>query len=460
MEWVNPIRLRGMKLRSLSEASRLVKHRQISPVELTRDSLERIAQLNPTLNAFIMVLETAAMAEAREAEREIQSGRWRGSLHGIPMGVKDLIDTREVPTTAASAVFRDRVPAEDAEVMRQLKHAGGILVGKQNLHEFAYGGSSLISHFGPVRNPVNPECIAGGSSGGSAAAVRSGMCYAAIGTDTAGSVREPAALCGVVGLKPSYGLLSTQGVIPLSPSLDHLGLFTRSVEDAALVLDALTEGSGGHYQENLREGVKQFVIGIPQAYFFDDLDPQVAAKVEEAIEQCKRLAASVREVHLPLSTDRTLQSAEAYRYHRQLLNVSAELYQPETVRRIRTGENVTQEQYQDSLRRLEEIREQIKAAFGGIDACLMPTTPMPAPGIEDLTRDLTQLRPAELALLRNTRPVNVWGVPAISVPCGSTRAGLPIGLQIVGPPRGEAKILALAHAYERLASPAPAQSME
>jgi aspartyl-tRNA(Asn)/glutamyl-tRNA(Gln) amidotransferase subunit A len=460
MEWVNPIRWRGMQLRSLSEASRLVRGRQISPVELTRDSLKQIAQLNPTLNAFILVLETAAMVEAREAEREIESGRWRGPLHGIPMGVKDLIDTRGLPTTAASAVFRDRVPTEDAEVMRQLKHAGGILLGKQNLHEFAYGGSSLISHFGPVRNPVNPECIAGGSSGGSAAAVRAGMCYAAIGTDTAGSVREPAALCGVVGLKPSYGLLSTQGVIPLSPSLDHLGLFTQTVEDAAIVLDALTEGSGGDYQENLRQGLEEFVIGIPQAYFFEDLDSQVEAKVEEAIEHCKRLATSVREVHLPLSTDRTLQSAEAYSYHRQMLNVSAELYQPETIRRIRTGENVTQEQYQDSLRRLEEIREQTIAAFRGIDACLMPTTPMPAPRIEDLTRDLTQLRPAELILLRNTRPVNVWGVPAISVPCGSTRAGLPIGLQIVGPPRGEAKILALAHAYEKLVLPASAQSIE
>ena len=436
----------------------LVRRREISPVELTRDSLEQIAQRNPILNAFIVVLEAAAMAEAREAEREIQSGGWRGPLHGIPMAVKDLIDTRGVPTTAASAVFRDRVPVEDAEVVTQLKRAGAILLGKQNLHEFAYGGSSLISHFGSVRNPVNAEYIAGGSSGGSAAGVASGMCYAAIGTDTAGSVREPAALCGVVGFKPTYGLLSTRGVIPLSLSLDHLGLFTRTVEDAAVVLDALTEPSGGTYRENLGRGVKEFVIGIPQAYFFDHLDPEVAAKVDGAIERCKRLVCSFREVSLPLNIDRTLQSAEAYSYHRHLLEVSGHLYHPETVRRIRTGENITQQQYEDSFRRLKETREQIKAAFDGIDACLMPTTPVPAPQIEPLTRDLAQLRPAELVLLRNTRPVNVWGVPAISVPCGSTQEGLPIGLQIVGPPRGEAKVLVLAHAYEKEA--ASSQSTE
>lgn len=439
-----------MKLRSLAEASTLLKRREASPVELTGDSLETIQRLNPTLNAFITVLEARAMAEAREAEREIQSGHWRGPLHGIPVGVKDLIDTRGVPTTAASAVFGDRVPAEDAEVIEQLKTAGAILVGKQNLHEFAYGGSSLISHFGPVRNPVNVECIAGGSSGGSAAAVACGMGYAAIGTDTAGSVREPAALCGVVGFKPSYGLLSTRGVIPLSPSLDHVGFFTRTVEDAAILLDALVEHPTEHYHENLGRAAESFVIGIPQAYFFEGLDSEVEAKVEAAIEQCKGLAAAVREVHLPVSTDRTLQCAEAYSYHRHLLTVSRELYHPETARRISTGENITPDQYQDSLGRLRQTREDIVAAFKGIDVVLMPTVPLPAPRIRDLTEDLTQLRPAELLLLRNTRPVNVWGLPAISVPCGSTGEGLPMGLQIVGAPRGEAKVLEFAHAYEQL----------
>ena len=226
-----------MTLRSIAEAAEQIRGKKISPVELVRECLERIDRLNPTLNAFITVTADSAMAEAKKAEQEIQSGNWRGPLHGIPIGLKDLIDTAGVRTTAASAVFRDRIPAEDADVVKKLKAAGAVFIGKQNLQEFAYGSSSVISHFGPVRNPVNPEFIAGGSSSGSAAAVASGMCYAAIGTDTAGSIRQPASLCGVVGLKPSYGLVSTRGIIPLSQSLDHAGPITRTVEDAATVLE-------------------------------------------------------------------------------------------------------------------------------------------------------------------------------------------------------------------------------
>src|SRR3984893_6294731 len=259
-----------MKLRSIAETAERVRRREILPVELARECLERIDRLNPTLNAFITVTAESALAEAQEAEREIQSGNWRGRLHGIPIGLKDIIDTAGVKTTAARAVFRDRVPSEDADVVKKLKAAGAVLIGKQNLHEFAYGGSSLISHFGPVRNPVNPEFIAGGSSGGSAAAVASGMCYAAIGTDTAGSIREPAAICGVVGLKPSYGLVSTHGIIPLSFSLDHAGPITRSVEDAAIVLDAIAGTSGGaNYRDSLKTGIHDFVVGVPRKSFYE-----------------------------------------------------------------------------------------------------------------------------------------------------------------------------------------------
>ena len=438
-----------MKLRTIAEASRLVQQGEISPVELTRECLERIEQLNPSLNAFITVTAESALKDAQHAEKEIQSGKWRGPLHGIPIGLKDLIDTAGVRTTAASAVFRDRVPTEDAEVVKKLKAAGGVLIGKQNLHEFAYGGSSIISHFGPVRNPGNPDFIAGGSSGGPTAAVAAGMCYGAIGTDTAGSIREPAALCGVVGLKPTYGLVSTRGIIPLSLSLDHAGPITRAVEDAAILLDVIADGPED-YRGSLGEGIEKFVLGIPRKYFFEDLDPEVAKAVEKAIDQLTDLAFTVRELDLPVSTDRTLQAAESYAYHREMAATSPELYDPETLRRIRSGEHVSEGEYQNALHDLHKMRREIIEKFRVVDVVLTPTTPIPAPRISELLKDPALLRPTELVLLRNTRPVNVWGLPAISIPCGITSGGLPIGLQIVGPPGGEAKVLQAAHAYGKV----------
>jgi aspartyl-tRNA(Asn)/glutamyl-tRNA(Gln) amidotransferase subunit A len=437
-----------MPPRTIAAASELIRRREISPVDLTLECLETIDRLNPVLNAFITVTSESALQEAKVAEGEVAAGHWRGPLHGIPIGLKDLIDTAGVRTTAGSAVFKDRIPTEDAEVVEKLKAAGAVLIGKQNLHEFAYGGSSLISYFGPPRNPVNPDFITGGSSGGSAAAVASGMCYAAIGTDTAGSVREPAALCGVVGLKPTYGLVSTAGIIPLSFSLDHAGPITRSAEDAAILLDAITEPSA-RCRDSLKEGIGKFVIGVPRAYFFEDLDPEVAVAVEKAIAQIGALASGVRELTLPVDADRTLQAAEAYAYHREMAASSPELYLPETLRRIRAGENVSESEYQQALRNLQQARREIAGKFEDIDVFVMPTTPIPAARIADLMEDPSLLRPAELLLLRNTRPVNVWGLPAISVPCGFTSQGLPIGLQIVGPPGGEAKALRAAYAYEQ-----------
>jgi aspartyl-tRNA(Asn)/glutamyl-tRNA(Gln) amidotransferase subunit A len=439
---------RKMPLRSIAAASELVRSLQVSPVDLTRECLETIDRLNPTLNAFITVTAESALQEAKIAEEQIAAGNWRGPLHGIPIGLKDLIDTAGVRTTAASAVFKDRIPTKDAVVVKKLTTAGAVFLGKQNLHELAYGGSSLISYFGPPRNPVNPDFITGGSSGGSAAAVASGMCYAAIGTDTAGSVREPAALCGVVGLKPTYGLVSTAGIIPLSLSLDHAGPITRTVEDAAILLDAITDPPITS-RKTIKIGIENFVIGILREYFFDDLDDEVAAAVEKSVADIGALAAEVRELELPVDADRTLQAAEAYVYHREMAVSSPELYQPETLRRIRSGENVSESEYQKALENLQQARREMAEEFAEVDVVVMPTTPIPAPRIADLMKDPSLLRPAELLLLRNTRPVNVWGLPAISVPCGFTSQGLPIGLQIVGPPGGEAKVLRVAYAYEK-----------
>jgi aspartyl-tRNA(Asn)/glutamyl-tRNA(Gln) amidotransferase subunit A len=223
----------------IAEASELLHRKEISSLELTNSCLKRIEELNPSLNAFITVMHESALAQARQADEEIRAGNWRGPLHGIPIGLKDLFDTAGVKTTCGSALFAQRVPDEDAEVVRRLKSAGAVLIGKQNMQEFAYGGTSTSSYFGPVHNPWDVERIAGGSSGGSAAAVASGMCFAALGTDTGGSVREPAAFCAIVGLKPTYGRVSLRGVFPLSPSLDHVGPLCRDVVDTALVLQVI-----------------------------------------------------------------------------------------------------------------------------------------------------------------------------------------------------------------------------
>jgi aspartyl-tRNA(Asn)/glutamyl-tRNA(Gln) amidotransferase subunit A len=451
-------------LMSISELGRQLRRREVSPVEITRGCLERIEKLNPSLNAFITVMAESALAEARAVEAEIGRGEWRGPLHGVPVALKDLIDTAGVRTTAASSLFKDRIPEQDAEVVRRLQQAGAVILGKNNLHEFAYGGSSLVSYFGDVHNPWDAGMIAGGSSGGSAAAVAAGLACAAIGTDTAGSIREPAALCGCVGLKPTYRRVSSRGVIPLSSSLDHVGPLAMSVEDAAIVLLAIAGYDSEDiitrdvpvidYVGALREDAKQLRVGVPREYFFDDLDPEVAAAIEDTLHEMAALVAEIKDVWLQDRTldvpaDRTLQTAESYAYHAENIARSPESYQPETLRRIRSGENVKAAEYIQRHRELEEARHGIRAVFADVDVLVTPTTPMPAPAIAELKANPDALRPAELRLLRNTRPFNVWGLPAISVPCGFTQSGLPIGLQIAGPHWREDLVLRLAHAYEQ-----------
>jgi Asp-tRNA(Asn)/Glu-tRNA(Gln) amidotransferase A subunit family amidase len=385
-------------------------------------------------------------------------------LHGIPIALKDLIDTAGTRTTAASALHQNRVPTEDAEVVRRLRRAGAVILGKNNLHEFAYGGSSLVSFFGDVHNPRNIEHIAGGSSGGSAAAVAAGLCYAAIGTDTAGSIREPAALCGCVGIKPTHGRVSVRGVIPLSWSLDHVGPLAATVGDAAVVLQAiagyyaLDAGSAdvpvSDYISGLGEGTRSLRVGVPRPHFYDDLDDEVRAAVEQALAVIATLVADVRDVQIEVTTDRTVQAAESFAYHAENVARTPELYQAETLRRIRSGENISAAEYIQRRREMDEQRRRIQEVFADVDLLVTPTMPIPAPAIADLKKSPEALRPAELALLRNTRPFNVWGLPAISVPCGSTKGGLPIGLQIAASHWREDLVLRLARAYEQASEPA------
>jgi aspartyl-tRNA(Asn)/glutamyl-tRNA(Gln) amidotransferase subunit A len=446
-------------LSSIAELAPRLRRNEISPVHIVEECLSRIAQLNPLLNAFITVAGQSALAEARAAEAEIQRGQWRGPLHGIPVSLKDLIDTRGIRTTAASAIHHDRVPSEEAEVVRRLRQAGAVIVGKNNLHEFAYGGSSLISDFGEVRNPWDVTRITGGSSGGSAAAVVADMSSASIGTDTAGSIREPAALCGCVGLKPTYGRVSIRGVIPLATSLDHVGPIALSVADSAIVLQAIAGYDAADittadvpvsdYVSAAQAGAKLLRAGVPRAYFYEQLDPEVASATEHALAGIKTMVASLKEVSLDVPTDRTLQMAEAYAYHAQNLAKNVAPYDPETLRRIRTGESVSAAEYIHSRRELDQARREMGRVFADVDVLVTPTTPIAAPAIDDLKTNPEALRPAELMLLRNTRPFNIWGLPAISLPCGFTQSGLPIGLQIAGPMWREDLVLRLAHAYEQ-----------
>src|ERR1700693_2759077 len=294
-------------LETIVELAPRLRRRELSPVEVTRACLDRIEKLNPALNAFITVAAESALAEARVAEIEISRGEWRGPLHGIPIALKDIVDTAGTRTTAASALFQHRVPAEDAEVVRRLRLPGAVILGKQNLHEFAYGGSSLISYFGEVHNPWNTAHIAGGSSGGGAASVAADLGFAAVGTDTAGSIRLPAAFCGIVGLTPTYGRVSTRGVIPLSSSYDHVGPLTNSVYDAALMLQVLSdydsadpcaERPAPSLVSAFDELPKNLRIGIPRDFFFDDLHPDIAAAIDKAIRIFVDLDAQIRDVKL------------------------------------------------------------------------------------------------------------------------------------------------------------------
>ena len=440
---------------TIAEAQRLVRRRDLSPVELVEAYAARIRRFDARLNAFVTVTEERAVERARALEAELAAGRWRGPLHGIPIGLKDNIDTAGVRTTAGSAVYADRVPDEDAEVVTRLEAAGAIVLGKLNLHEFAYGGTSAFTLSGPVRNPWDVDRIPGGSSGGSGAAVAARLCAGALGTDTGGSVRIPAAHCGIVGLKATYGLASIRGIVPLGVSLDHVGPMCRSVADAALMLQAMAGYDPGgiasieaeipDYASALRRPTSALRLGVPRAYC-DDVDPQVLAAVEAALGVLGDLTASTRDVELPaLPAIRTV-GVEAYAYHADLLEESRDLYDESTLARIEGGAEMSAADYAEARYQLALVRKAIAAVFDEVDVLVTPTLVELPVSIEAARESPLE---ATAILIRNTAPFNGYGTPAISVPCGFSREGLPIGLQLCGPALGEVDVLALAHAYEQ-----------
>ncbi len=434
---------------TLVDAAEQIRTRRLSSVELTHECLDRIERFNPTLNAFITVTADLALDAARHAEAEIIAGNYRGPLHGIPIGLKDLFDTAGVLTTAASNQYRHRVPTEDAEVVRRLKQAGAVILGKLNMHEFAFGMSGVVSAFGPAKNPWNPERITGGSSSGSAAAVAAGMCVAALGSDTSGSGRCPPALCGIVGHRPSANLISVKGVVPLCSSFDTVSPITSTVADAATLLDLLSGTS--NFASLLGEDVRELRVGIARNHFFDDLDPDVARAMDEALNVVRKLVAETADVEVPRDAFRTIFDAEIYEFHELMATRTPELYQPLTLFRVQKTAGISATDYIRESRRLKQFRADAERIFEQVDVVITPTVPAPAPKLADLeSLAIPDVRPFEMKyLLRNTAPFSSLFWPSMSVPCGFSRDGLPIGMQMSARPGADSTVLRLAHAYER-----------
>ena len=418
---------------TLAQAADEIRTQRLSPVELTEACLDKITNEDQRINSFNALFVLESLESALKAEKEIKKGKYRGPLHGIPVAVKDLIDIKDQPTTAASRIFNHNTATEDAAVVKRLRKAGAVFVGKNNLHEFAYGGSGYISAFGPVRNPRDPNRITGGSSSGSAAAVAAHFCFASIGTDTAGSIRLPAACCGIIGLKPAFGRVSTEGVVPLSWSYDHVGPLARTPQDAALVLEAISD-----WKPNPVD-VRNLRVGIAREFFWNDINDNVNTAVSHAIESLAPKVASVREVSIPIDEDRTVSSSESWAFHRDWSQQKPDRYDPRTLARIRSGERYTPEEISTKREQLKRLRTSAAGLFQDVDVILTPTSPILPPTFSELESDPDSLRPLELLMLRNTRPWNVVGVPAISVPCGDM-----IGLQIAG--MDEDSVLAVASA--------------
>lgn len=449
---------------TLEELSPLLRERQLSPVEVTQAYLERINALNESLNAFITVMWDQALADAQRCEGEILRGDYRGPLHGIPIALKDLYDTAGVRTTAASKIYAERVPAEDATVVARLRAAGAVIIGKTNLHEFAYGVTADSSHFGPMRNPWDLERVAGGSSGGSGAAVAAGLCVAATGSDTGGSIRIPAALCGIVGLKPTYGRVSGHGMLPLSWSLDHPGPMARTVYGVAAMLGAMAgydprdpasaDVPVPDYTAGLGEGLAGLRIGLDPRWALTGIHPEVRAAFREALAVLKNLGAEIVEVSMPrleegMEAALTILSAEATAIHEEFLRTRPEDYQPDVRARLEKGFAIRGIDYGRARRTGELLRRDVALLFQEVDLLATPMCGITAPRIGQREASIDGETVSVMApLTRYTRLFNLTGLPAISVPCGFSSEGLPMGLQLVGRAWDEATILRAAYAYE------------
>ena len=450
---------------SAGQLSRLVQAKEVSPVEIVDAHLARIDATDPVLNSFITLLPEEARAAARRAESEIQAGNYRGPLHGIPVGLKDLFNTAGVRTTSGSRIFDNFVPTEDCTVAARFRQAGAVLLGKLNMHPFAYGPTGENSDYGHMHNPWDPESVAGGSSGGSGSAAAAGQCTITTGSDTGGSVRIPAALCGIVGLKPTYGLVSRHGLTPLSWSLDHPGPMVRTVEDAALTMNVIA----GHdpkdvasaqvdvpdFTTALSGDVRGLRIGVPKEYFEAPLDPQVDRAVRDAIDVLADMGAAVTEVSFPMflqahPISTAILMSEASAYYRDLLSTDGDKMYPPVRLRLEAGLFISAADYLRAQQARSLFDREARRLLEQVDLLAGPTEPVTAPKLLATQVQAGEYTVATIpALTQFTRPYNITGFPAISVPCGFSDSGLPIALQLAGRPFDDVTVLRAAHAYEQ-----------
>lgn len=430
---------------------------EVSPVEVTEAYLARIEAREPDLNAFIRVTADTALAQARAAEAEFRAGRYRGPLHGVPIGIKDLFDVAGLPTTAGSRLFLNHVATEDAPSVARLRAAGVVFLGKLNMHEVAYGVTGDSSYFGATRNPWDTGRSPGGSSSGSAAAVAAGLCAAATGTDTGGSIRMPATLCGIVGLKPTYGRVSKRGVLPLSFSLDHVGPMARSIYDVAVMLQALAgydprdpasiERPVPSFTANLARGVRGLTIAVDPDYSLVGATDDVLDGLRHTLDILRHEGATVIEVSLPRLAGATkaaldILNAEASAFHEERLKTRPDEFQPDVVSRLQLGFQVSGMDYGRAVQLRAELAHDFEVVFDQADIFLAPGTAVPAP-IRGATEAFIHGAPVNMreAIARYTRPFNLLGLPVLAVPSGISAEGLPVGVQLVGRAWDEATLL-------------------
>lgn len=444
---------------TLTSAAEQIERGLLSPVELTEAFLQRIQKLNPTVNAFITVTEQKALSEARRAETEIREGKYRGVLHGIPVAIKDIFETAGVRTTAGSKILAEYVPSIDSTAVTRLYQNGAIMIGKTSLHEWALGVTNINPHFGTTKNPWSLERISGGSSGGSATALSSRMCLGALGTDTGGSIRIPASACGIVGIKPTRGLVSLRGVIPLSWSLDHSGPMALTVRDLASLLDVIAgydeddpesaeRSRGPSYSSALEQDAEKLRIAVPKDYFFDGIDEDIETAVRGAVKTFDKLGAIVSEHSYEdakgdARTSGIILLSEADVIHRQHTTERRSDIGRDVLARLETGRRTTLHDYVRARRIQIEKRRERALFFRNIDILLTPTLPVEPPAREGLDAVKTAAMLTSL-----TSPFNLTGLPAISLPCGFSSKGLPIGMQLVAAHWNEPVLFRAAHAYE------------